>query len=288
MTTFGPLQVLPLWAQTTFGPDRFRAVSGLCKRWAPKGGAPNCWAPKGAGPNLEKVGPEGCGPQISLFFFSLSPATIFFLFFSLLGVVSLNFGGVFEGWDPQMCTFGVLGLSCEAPVARSGTESRSRRKYPFMFASLWVPTGNLPASSHSWSTAVGYQSRQPSQSGGRPMKIPAAPSGHRGKLRDQVRKLVHSCYFQLLDICQQLLVLPKDTLSHCADNTVLCKKTSTIGVKPSKSEGVRRVGHFARAFKTVRPRPPLDRHADRGHPPNFYDVLEGLAHTALEDTKKYR
>ena len=75
-----------------------------------------------------------------------------------------------------------------------------------------------------------------------------------GKLRDQVRKLLHSCCFQLLDMCQQLQVLPEDTSSHCADNTVLCKKTSTIGVKPSKSEDVRRVGqYFARAVKTVRP-----------------------------------
>ena len=35
----------------------------------------------------------------------------FLSFFPLLGVLSLDFGGVFEGWDPQMCTFGVLGLS---------------------------------------------------------------------------------------------------------------------------------------------------------------------------------
>ena len=49
-------------------------------------------------------------------FFS-SPAGKFVLFFPLLLVLSLNFGGVFEGRDPQMRTFGVLWLSCETPAA---------------------------------------------------------------------------------------------------------------------------------------------------------------------------
>ena len=35
----------------------------------------------------------------------------------LLGLLLLNFGGVFEGRDPEMCTFGVLELSCETPAA---------------------------------------------------------------------------------------------------------------------------------------------------------------------------
>ena len=79
------------------------------------GGASDCWPPKdggskGASPNLEKVGPgrvgprkaEGCGEAKFLaFFFSRH----FFHSFSL-EVVSLNFGGVIEGRDPQMCTFG--------------------------------------------------------------------------------------------------------------------------------------------------------------------------------------
>ena len=37
-----------------------------------------------------------------------SPVLIFVLFLSL-GVFSWNFGGVFEGWDPLMCTFGLSG-----------------------------------------------------------------------------------------------------------------------------------------------------------------------------------
>ena len=63
-----------------------------------KGGAQKGGAPKGEGPKISR-------------FFSLSPATKFVLFFPLLGVFSWNFGGVFEDRGPEMCTFGVLGLS---------------------------------------------------------------------------------------------------------------------------------------------------------------------------------
>ena len=58
--------------------------------------------------------PRGFSPGLwgSRFFFSPSPTSIFILFVSLKGI-----GGVIESRDPQMCTFGVLGLSCEAPAA---------------------------------------------------------------------------------------------------------------------------------------------------------------------------
>ena len=49
-------------------------------------------------------------------FFSLSRRKIR-SFLPSLEVFPWNFDGVFEGRDPQMCTFGVLGLSCEAPAA---------------------------------------------------------------------------------------------------------------------------------------------------------------------------
>ena len=49
-------------------------------------------------------------------FFSLSRPHFRSLSLSL-GVFSWNSGGVIEGRDPQMCTFGVLGLSCETPAA---------------------------------------------------------------------------------------------------------------------------------------------------------------------------
>ena len=73
---------------------------------APKGGAPKGGAPKGG------------GPKISRFFFP-PPATIFFL-------LTFSWGPHVEFWwclkrrGPEMCTFGVLGLSCAGPAARSG------------------------------------------------------------------------------------------------------------------------------------------------------------------------
>ena len=58
--------------------------------------------------------PSSRPPKISRFFCPLPHN--FNSFFPLLGVFSLNFGGVFEGRDPQMCTFGLSGLLCETPA----------------------------------------------------------------------------------------------------------------------------------------------------------------------------
>ena len=80
-------------------------------------GAPNYEAQKGGaqkGGAAKGGAPKGGAPKILRFFFSLSRRK-FHSFFSLWGVLSLNFGGVFEGRGAQMCTFGVLGSSCEAP-----------------------------------------------------------------------------------------------------------------------------------------------------------------------------
>ena len=54
-------------------------------------------------PPLDCAGP----PKISLFFFPHPPQSSFFL--PLLGVLALNFGGVFENQGPQMWTFGLSG-----------------------------------------------------------------------------------------------------------------------------------------------------------------------------------
>ena len=71
-------------------------------------------ARKGGG---RRVGPERWVGQNFALFFSRRK---FHSFFSLWEVFSWNFGGVFEGQDPQTCAFGVLWLSCEALAARSG------------------------------------------------------------------------------------------------------------------------------------------------------------------------
>ena len=91
---------------------------GVCVRWglclsvgvcwcvcvcggAPKGGAPKAGAPKGGRPKISR-------------FFSLPPQ---FSFFSISCCRFVEFWWGFEGQGPEMCTFGVLGLSCEAPAA---------------------------------------------------------------------------------------------------------------------------------------------------------------------------
>ena len=57
-------------------------------------------------------------PKISLFFFPLPPQ-FSFISPSLL-VFFVEFWWCLKRRDPQMCTFGVLRLSCETPAARSG------------------------------------------------------------------------------------------------------------------------------------------------------------------------
>ena len=93
---------------------------GAPKGGAPKGGAPKGGAPKGGAPKggARRVGPRRVeaptvGAQNFALSFPLPPQ--FFSFFPLFWSLSWNFGGVSEGRDAQMCTFGVLGLSCASP-----------------------------------------------------------------------------------------------------------------------------------------------------------------------------
>ena len=83
-------------------------------RRSPKVGARNCLAPDCGAPKCGA--PKGGVQKISRFFFLLPPP--FSFFFSLLESFR-GIGGVIESRDPQMCTFGVLGLSCEAPAAQN-------------------------------------------------------------------------------------------------------------------------------------------------------------------------
>ena len=71
---------------------------------APKGGAPKGGAPKGG------------DPKFRVFFFSLSRHSFLFFFPSLL-VFFVEFWWCLKRRGAQMCTFGVLGLLCEAPAA---------------------------------------------------------------------------------------------------------------------------------------------------------------------------
>ena len=88
---------------------------GAPKGGAPKGGAPKGGAPKG-GPKPRKSGgrvePRRAGAQNFALFFPC-PAAKFVLFFPLWS--SRGILVVFERRGAQMCTFGVLGLSCASP-----------------------------------------------------------------------------------------------------------------------------------------------------------------------------
>ena len=121
-----------------WGPEGVGAPEG----WGPEGWGPEGWgpqrvgAPKGEGPQrvgaqrvgaqrvgaqrvgaqrvgAQRVGAQRVGAQNFALFFPLPPQ-LFILF-------SLSFGLFVEFWwclkrrDPQVCTFGVLGLSCASP-----------------------------------------------------------------------------------------------------------------------------------------------------------------------------
>ena len=64
-------------------------------------------------------------PKNSLFFFFLLRRKIR-SFLPSLGVFSWNFGGVFEGRDPQMCTFGLSGC-CVKPQRLWGRRGFTRQ-----------------------------------------------------------------------------------------------------------------------------------------------------------------
>ena len=80
------------------------------------------------------VGPRRVGAQIfALFFFPLLPHFSFFL--PSLGGLLVEFWWCLKRQDPEMCTFGVLGLSCETLAPPFGAP---RFVTPF----FWVRGGN--------------------------------------------------------------------------------------------------------------------------------------------------
>ena len=71
--------------------------------------------------------PPCAGPPQNFALFCPSPAPTFALFYLFLGVFSLNFGGVFEGRHPQMCTLGLCPKNSKrehfrAPAFRNTTK----------------------------------------------------------------------------------------------------------------------------------------------------------------------
>ena len=92
------------------------------ERWGFEGWGFEGWGSKGGRPNPEKVGPRRVvgarrvgGPKFRAFFFPVPPQNSFFS--SLSGGLLVEFWWCLKRRGAQMCTFGVLGLSCEAPAA---------------------------------------------------------------------------------------------------------------------------------------------------------------------------
>ena len=108
------------FGQSNFGQSIFGQYFGVMVGPQRVGGQTQkqCGAPKGGAP--KGGGPKGGGPKFRAFF--PSPA-VFYSFFPLFWSFSLNFGGVFEDRDPEMCTSGVFGLSC---ASRQGFHTTAR------------------------------------------------------------------------------------------------------------------------------------------------------------------
>ena len=136
----------------------------------PKGGGPEGWGarrvggPKGGGPEgwgARRVGgPKGGGPEgwgarrvgglKFRAFFPLPPQNSFFS--SLSGGLLVEFWWCLKRRGAQMCTFGVLWLSCEAPAQQ--TRFGQSRFWP---KSVW-PTSVWPKS--AMTASGGYRSNR--------------------------------------------------------------------------------------------------------------------------------
>ena len=98
------------------------------------------WGPKGGGPKPSKSGaPKRVEAQNFALFFPLPPQ---FSFFSpSLVDPFVEFWWCLKRQGAQMCTFGVLGLSCEAPAApKPPKEGRKYEKF-FQSHSAWIVLG---------------------------------------------------------------------------------------------------------------------------------------------------
>ena len=116
-----PILANPILANPILANPFLDLVCVMAQRVGPK---PRKIGPRRVGPRRvgpRRVGPRRCcpegwgGPTFRAFF--SSPTTSFALFSLSLWVFSRFFGGVWKRRGRQMCTFGVLGLLCEAPAA---------------------------------------------------------------------------------------------------------------------------------------------------------------------------
>ena len=119
----------PFWptlAKPTLAQIGVSIFWGLRRVGPPKGGAAEGWGVEGWG--VEGWGPEGWGGQNFALFLPFSIAVSLSL--CLCGCLLVEFWWCLKRRSPQMCTFGVLGLLCEAPAAP---------KHSWPGLSQWLP-----------------------------------------------------------------------------------------------------------------------------------------------------
>ena len=117
---FGQFRLRPISISANFNFGQFLDVEFLDHTgWgAPKGGAPKGGAPKGGTP-------KGRGPHVRAFFSLSCPR-----FRSFSGGLLVECWWCLKRRDPLMCTFGVLGLSCETPAAPKPLELQTTAREP--------------------------------------------------------------------------------------------------------------------------------------------------------------
>ena len=111
-------------------------VWGVCSRFSwmrPRFGC-------SPGPPLPRTPPpqDPKSPAQNFALFSFSRHN-FLSFFPLLGVLSLNFGGVLEDWDPQMFTFGISGCR-PAALGPPGFQTTARELQTCTFQGRAIQT----------------------------------------------------------------------------------------------------------------------------------------------------
>ena len=104
-------RLVRLWPKSSPSPSRSRRVG-------PRRVGPEGWGPKGGGPIIEKVVARSVPPQFSFFLLSL------------WGFFRGNLVLFLKRWHPEMCTFGVLLLSCEAPTRVMNLNWRHNSRRP--------------------------------------------------------------------------------------------------------------------------------------------------------------
>ena len=122
--------------------------------WVEKGGVRRWGAQPRKSGGSKGGGSKGGGPEILRFFFPVRSQFSFFS--SLSGGLLVKFWWCLKRRSPEMCTFGVLGLSCE---------TRTKLSHPKGLAKLGWPKSDWPKSDWPKAMTDASHERHPSSAG---------------------------------------------------------------------------------------------------------------------------